>query len=107
MRSVNYRVQGRFKQYPNKITEESLDNPSILEEIGDSATEEVVKINNDVEVALEELQNIGKEFLKQNLPIEEPEAAAETEAAAAEAEAAAAETEAKELNKNDQKQNPS
>jgi len=73
MRSVNYRVQGRFKQYPNKITEESLDNPSILEEIGDSATEEVVKINNDVHGALEELQNIGKEFLDKISPIENPE----------------------------------
>ena len=101
MRSVNYRVQGRFKQYPNKITEESLDNPSILEEIGDSATEETNGINNATLAALQDLKNIGKEFLKQNLPIEEPEAAAE-----AEAEAEAAETEAKEINKNDQKQNP-
>ena len=44
MRSVNYRVQGRF--YVKKITEES--NPTdVVKEIGDSATEEANDINND------------------------------------------------------------
>jgi len=88
MRSVNYRVQGRFYR---KITKESLDNPSNLqeigeeigEEIGDSATDETVEINNDVQSALEKLQDIGKRFLKQ---IEKPEGTEPNEDTAAEEE---------------------
>jgi hypothetical protein len=66
MRSVNYRVQGRF--YVKKITEESLDNPSILEEIGDSATEEANGINKYTIAALQKLKNIGDAFLDEIKP---------------------------------------
>ena len=60
MRSVNYRVQGRF--YVKKITEES--NPTdVVKEIGDSATEEANDINNDVQDALQALKSIGDIFL--------------------------------------------
>lgn len=65
MRSVNYRVQGRF--YVKKITEES--NPTdVVKEIGDSATEETNGINNDTLAALQDLKNIGDAFLDEVLP---------------------------------------
>ena len=81
MRSVNYRVQGRF--YVKKITEES--NPTdVVKEIGDSATEEANKINNDTLAALQDLKNIGD---------------------AAGAKAKPPEAEAKEIEQNDQDNN--
>ncbi len=85
MRSVNYRVQGRFKQYPKELTEES--NPTdVEEEIGDSATDETVEINTCVQKALKELRNIGKEFLENNPPTENPEDTVPDEAATKEVE---------------------
>ena len=65
IRSVNYRVQGRF--YVKKITEES--NPTdVVKEIGDSAEPEANDINNDVQGALQDLKNIGDAFLDEILP---------------------------------------
>ena len=90
MRSVNYRVQGRF--YVKKITEES--NPTdVVKEIGDSATKEANDINNDVQDALQDLKSIGDIFLDEYSPIENPEDTVPDEAAT------------KEIKQNDQDNN--